>query len=238
MCSLMVRAEATDLVVCCVQLSAVSGAAWTRPPLAGRVPVQAPPLPAQRTRSLHRPAGYKAISPAPNVAAGPAFPPSGLHDVRARCIPAGRSRDRSGLPPPGTASRPYTPHRSETSFGGRSPYLVPKTRKSRQANCSGMRAALEDDRREEDSLAWATGKRGVRLHHDTKYSAAAALLRLFRGQVIPPRSVCGLEVVQGAIEDGWEYSYMVHNHTIQDHLDDPVPSVPVPAQRTLALPET
>ncbi|TFL15345.1 hypothetical protein CSC67_01020 [Pusillimonas caeni] len=44
--------------------------------------------------------------------------------------------------------------------------------------------------------------------------------------MFPPKSVYGLEVVQEAVGDGWEYSYMIHNHTIQNHLNDPVPGVP------------
>ncbi|GAA5235267.1 hypothetical protein GCM10025795_35320 [Verticiella sediminum] len=47
--------------------------------------------------------------------------------------------------------------------------------------------------------------------------------------MFPPKSVYGLEIVQEAIKDGWEYSYMIHNHTIQNHRDDPVPGVPVPS---------
>ncbi|MGB3288225.1 MAG: hypothetical protein WBA83_03005 [Burkholderiaceae bacterium] len=47
--------------------------------------------------------------------------------------------------------------------------------------------------------------------------------------MFPPKSVYGLEVVKEAIENGWEYSYMIHNHTVQNHLNDPVPGVPVPS---------
>ncbi|MDX3895805.1 MAG: hypothetical protein QHC66_13895 [Pusillimonas sp.] len=54
-------------------------------------------------------------------------------------------------------------------------------------------------------------------------------------QVFPPKSVYGLKVVQEAVGDGWEYSYMIHNHTIQNHLNDPVPGVPAPSTTDISF---
>ena len=60
-------------------------------------------------------------------------------------------------------------------------------------------------------------------HHELLVIFGAGL------DTFPPKSAYGLKVVQEAVEDGWEYSYMIHNHTIQNHLDDPVPGVPIPS---------